>query len=409
MARLDADPLGQGPSVLFVDDEQHLLAGLRRSLRSGTPTWRLRFAGSGEEALDQLAAEHADVVVTDMRMPGMDGAALLAAVQRRHPATIRVVLSGEADRSAVLAASAAAHQFLAKPCPGETLVAVIRRALEVHGRLADPALRRLFGGVSHLPTLPQVYYELEAAIARPDATAAQVGEILAGDVATSAEVLKLTNSAFFGVARRIESVTQAVSLLGVDTIGALVASGAAFRVNTAGPGVDVEALRRWALLRAAMVRRGARATGQGDDQAATLALAGMLRDVGLLVLAAAHPAEALALRTTLAGRPDLLDDPTAVRTLERETFGCTVPEASAYLLGLWGFSDRVVHTVAAHPADVDDPAAGDGELLLTVAHRRAVRPGVPVRAPAGDERLADLVRRWNEACDEVLATAGPER
>jgi len=64
-------------NILFVDDEPVLLDGLRRSLRSMRNEWSITFAGSGEEALKVLEKAPFDVVVSDMRMPKMDGAQLL--------------------------------------------------------------------------------------------------------------------------------------------------------------------------------------------------------------------------------------------------------------------------------------------------------------------------------------------
>ena len=105
-----------GRRVLFVDDEPHLLAALRRMLRSERERWDMLFAGSGPEALALIAAEPVDAIVSDMRMPGMDGAELLSRVQRDWPSTARIVLSGQADRGSVIAVLRSAQQFLAKPC-----------------------------------------------------------------------------------------------------------------------------------------------------------------------------------------------------------------------------------------------------------------------------------------------------
>ena len=102
--------------LLFVDDEVRILQGLQRQLRVMKDEWQMDFVDSGPKALDFLAANPVDVLVTDMLMPGMDGAQLLAAVMNRHPRTVRLVLSGHADREAVLRLVGPAHQYLSKPC-----------------------------------------------------------------------------------------------------------------------------------------------------------------------------------------------------------------------------------------------------------------------------------------------------
>ena len=88
--------------VVFVDDEPYVLQALGRLLRPMRAEWHMEFASSAPAALEILAAGPFDAVVTDMRMPGMDGAELLDEVKRRHPHVVRIVLSGQADQASVL-------------------------------------------------------------------------------------------------------------------------------------------------------------------------------------------------------------------------------------------------------------------------------------------------------------------
>ncbi|HZL98849.1 MAG TPA: response regulator, partial [Planctomycetota bacterium] len=121
--------------ILIVDDEQRVLSGLRRQLHARRGEWELLFLEGGEAALAELSARPADAVVTDMRMPGMDGAQLLAAVAVRHPEIARLVLSGQAEADRQLAARGRCHRYLVKPCPADLLEAAIRQALEVRAAL----------------------------------------------------------------------------------------------------------------------------------------------------------------------------------------------------------------------------------------------------------------------------------
>ena len=83
--------------ILFVDDEINILQGLRRLLRPFAQNWAMDFASTGDEGLAKLAATPFDVVVSDMRMPGMDGAQFLEQVRHRHPETMRIILSGYSE------------------------------------------------------------------------------------------------------------------------------------------------------------------------------------------------------------------------------------------------------------------------------------------------------------------------
>jgi CheY-like chemotaxis protein len=107
-------------NILFVDDDANVLNGLRRILRSRRE-WRTLFANSGPEALEVLATTPIDVIVTDMRMPGMDGADLLHAVEERYPDVVRIVLSGYVDADRGDQAAQVAHAWLHKPCDPEAL------------------------------------------------------------------------------------------------------------------------------------------------------------------------------------------------------------------------------------------------------------------------------------------------
>ena len=83
--------------ILFVDDEQRILDGLRRLLRDKRAEWEMVFVDGGSKALEQLRASPFDIVITDMRMPGMDGATLLTHVKEEFPDVVRLVLSGCSD------------------------------------------------------------------------------------------------------------------------------------------------------------------------------------------------------------------------------------------------------------------------------------------------------------------------
>jgi HD-like signal output (HDOD) protein/CheY-like chemotaxis protein len=389
------------PTVLFVDDDQRVVDGLRRMLRGKARDWQLLVATSGEEALRILAEQQVDAVVSDMRMPGMNGAQLLAAVQRDYPATARIILSGQAERGAVLEAVASAQQFLAKPCDVGAVVAAVRRAVSVRRMLTDGRLQEIIGGIGSLPKPPGVYQELVAVVSSQDFELADVAHVLDGHVATRAEVLRLVNTAFFGLPRHVDTVENAVALLGLDNIQALVLASSLF--HTGGPvprDLDPAALQAAGLRRAAVVRRLAVLEGLERHVLDTVVLAALLRDVGLLVLAGAMP-EQFAELTAAATRAGATT-PAELAPLEREAFGCTVTEASACLLGLWGFAELMVHMLATQPVAGDDDGASVPEHVLAAADLRC-GPGAP-EIPATPDGYVDEARaaRWNTTSEEAL-------
>jgi len=139
--------------VLFVDDEPRVLEGLKRMLRPLRQEWVMEFAGGGREAVQRLSESHYDVLVTDLRMPEVDGFALLSEAIKISPQTVRIVLSSEADMGATVRSVALAHQYLVKPCDARTMQATVERALTLRSILDAPSLARLIGRVKSLPSL----------------------------------------------------------------------------------------------------------------------------------------------------------------------------------------------------------------------------------------------------------------
>ncbi len=118
--------------ILCVDDEPKVLEGLERVLHRKCS---LLTANSGEEALRILAGpEPIDVIVSDMRMPRMNGAALLAECRKISPDTVRLLLTGQTDLESAISAVNDGHvfRFLTKPCPSAVFVEALTAALEQH-------------------------------------------------------------------------------------------------------------------------------------------------------------------------------------------------------------------------------------------------------------------------------------
>jgi HD-like signal output (HDOD) protein len=396
-------------SIIFVDDEENLLSGLRRSLRHKRGVWDMRFASGGEQALEMLAERPADVIVSDMKMPRMDGAQLLTEVRRRHPRTARMILSGHADRLSIISAVGPTQQFLSKPCDSELLIDAIDRVLAIRDLVTDESLRELLGGVESLPKPPQIYEEMLAIASDPDCLIEDVVRVIERDLATSAEVLHLVNSSFFGLGSSVDSVARAVTLLGLETIQGLALAGAIFRAEVPPPDeVDSTQLCLRGLNVATRCRRYAVADGWPAAAVNDAFFAGLLCEIGLPVLDAAHPDPWAELaRHLLIGEPP--QDPWVLDAEQHAAFGCSMTQATAYLLGLWGFPEGVVAAIADQPARLGAPDATPAAQLLTVARWRAAgcpRTDVPIE-PGGyltPERLRD----WDEATADldVAITAG---
>lgn len=364
--------------VLFVDDDLNILSGLKRLMR-GCSDFEAYFCLGGEEALALMAEEHVDVVVSDMRMPHMDGAEFLTRVRARYPGTIRVILSGYADSESVLRTVGPAHLYLAKPCDPATLTQAIARPVALRRLLGAEGLRDALAKLSDLPTPPDLFFKLEDELRSPAVSAASVAAIIAQDVAMTAELLKLTNSAYFSVSGRATTPLQAVRTLGLDIIGALVLRIGIFRslgANSANADL-MAALNDYSLHIAALAERIAESEGATQAQAKTAYCAGMLCAVGALALLDTFPDSYPKLFVRSSA-----DDPAF--TIEARSYGASHALIGAYLLGLWNFADPLVEAVAHACAPSACP--GPENLVLTAVHAARVFgprfPLIPSGAPA---------------------------
>ncbi|HEX5482981.1 MAG TPA: response regulator [Terriglobia bacterium] len=365
--------------ILFVDDEPNVLHGLQRMLRSQRDEWEMSFAQGGDAALAMMAAAPFDVIVSDMRMSGMDGAMLLAQVRERFPEVIRIILSGHADMNAAFRAVPVAHQFLAKPCDSSTLRVAIARACGLQTVLNDDVLRRTVGSIRQLPALPRTYVALTEALESDDVSLDRVAKIVEQDVAIAAKILQLVNSAFFGLSRDVTNVRTAVSYLGIDILKSLVLSFGVFRAFENAElvqGFSVERFQDHAHL-TAKIAAGLPTIKYLED---ATALAALLHDVGKLILASEMPARFAEVLEIARERVQ------PVHEVEREILGVTHAELGAYLLGLWGLPWSVVEAVAHHHVPGRVPQQGlDALATVHIANLLALECAA---APAEDHGLA---------------------
>lgn len=364
--------------ILFVDDEPMVLSGLQRSLRPMRSEWEMAFAAGGDEALAAIDQQTFDIIVTDMRMPGMDGAQLLEEVKKRSPQTLRMVLSGQSDRETILRSVNPAHQFLSKPCEAEELRSRLLRAFALKDLLQNPGLRELVTKLDSLPSLPYVYLKLNEELRRPEPSLARIDELIEADMAMTAKVLKLVNSAFFGLPCQVSRASHAVKLLGLDTLRALVLSAHVFeqfdsRLLTPE---DAQQISDHCLAVSNIARKVAlfeHADQRTQDDSFT---AGLLHDAGKLILASAL-GEQYGKVLEHSAKADI-----GLYAAERELLRCCHGQVAAYLFGVWGLPGTIVEAVAWH----HDPA---GSLSTKFSPLAAVHVASVYHDEKSKSRLRD--------------------
>jgi len=348
--------------ILFVDDDRDLLESLRARLYKHRHEWNMKFVVSGDQAIAALEQQRFDLVVSDVRMPGMDGGQLLTVVKQRWPTSMRIIISGYSDPVQAVRLTSLAHQYVSKPCDGRELENIIERCFYLQELLGQESLRKVVGSIGKLPAMPKTYGLLQTALAQPSVTAAEIGDIVNADAAIASKVLQITNSAFFRLRKPMVRIKDAVTYLGFATVRNLVLSAEIFSQWQAPQGlsdVDPERLQIHAQCAAAACKALAGGRASPDDAW----LAGLLHDIGYWILIQECPKElASALKLARTEGLPLLE-------CERRITGATHAEIGAYLLGLWGLPHAIVEAVALHhtPTAVT-PHAYDLVGALAVSH-----------------------------------------
>jgi len=393
--------------ILFVDDELQILGALRDALRRHRHEWDMVFCDSGTEALRVMMSRAFDVVLTDMRMPGMDRPTFLRHVRELYPATVCIVRSGQADRAHVLRTLTASHQFLAKPCTTDELGAEIDRACSLRALRNDPAILALIGDVEALPSTPASYWQLNELLSDREVGIAEISALVECDSALPVKLLQVANSAYFGIAKTVYSVSSAVKFLGVDLLKAMALMTGIFQSapgSTTVEGFSISESQQQALLVAQVARRIVADRSRRDEAFTT----GVLHDVGKLILATRFPTEyATVLREGMLSRSPLHE-------IEREIVGASHATIGAVLLGAWGLPYAIVRSVAYHhaltePTVIDDPVTvavhvADALLSTAMSGRSDFTRELDIDALQRHGLYGDF-ERWQTVVAEVLHDA----
>lgn len=395
-------------SVLFVDDEPEVLASLEDCLEPYRQQWQMHFAPGGNDALKILDEQPINVLVTDLQMPGMDGAHLLAESRRRHPETARVVMSGFYDKETALRLVCATHQYLPKPCEPDRLTSTIARIFRLRELLDSETLQRLVSRIKALPSPPLVYSQLMEELERDEPELEKIGQVISRDPSMSAKILQLVNSAYFGLPREISHPSEATMFLGVDLIRGLVLMAHVFTQfdNAKMAAFSIDRLMEHSWL-TGVVARGLAGAEKLDARNCDHAfLAGLLHDIGKLILMANLPQLYHDVLKTVETRRAPLSE------VEADEIGTNHAELGAYLLGLWGLPDPVVEAVAFHhrPTDCETGHCCVSTLVFAASELEKIKDslaGAKALPPAALQELNKAeatphLERWWELSQRLM-------
>ena len=348
--------------ILFVDDEPMVLKGLQRTLRKMRDEWDMTFTASGQEALAILDTNPVDVIISDMKMPEMDGTQLLAEVKQRHPHIVRLILSGHVEQETTIKSIQFAHQCLSKPCDAEVLKQTLAKLFTLRDILSDNAIKKIVSQIESLPSLPAIYTEIVAEMQSDDPSIKNVAAIIAKDMSMTAKILQVVNSVFFGLPQKIGNPQQAVMLLGLDTIKSLVLSAKIFsefsQRNYAW--FNIDSVFNHSITVSTYAKAIVNIEKMDQELVNFSLMAGLLHDLGKLILATNFKDTYRQVLT------ESLNSERNLWELELAAFGTSHAEIGAYLMGLWNLENPIIEAIAFHHRPAKSASNQVG--LLTAVH-----------------------------------------
>lgn len=366
--------------VMFVDDERMILSGLKRAFFRNP--WQIYYADSAEKALSALKSKPVDFIVSDMRMPGMDGAALLEKVAECYPQTVRIILSGHSDEEASKRASFVAHQWLSKPSQPQSIEALLNHIYRTRNALPDEKIQQVIGEIKSLPAAPRVYMQINALIRDESADMQRISSVIAQEPALVAKILQLTNTSFFANAKHVESLTEAITRLGLELVCSIVMAAETYSQLDNSSGFSIEYEQKHCLATARFA-----ATMVEPALRQETILVGLLHNIGKFILYKVSPE---VMSTYMQRR----DENGVNIALEQELFGADHTQLAGYLLHLWNFSYSLIENIVLHhnPEKLMEKSFGAGAAVY-------VASSLLKRQPINQEfidhfNLDDKIEKW---------------
>ncbi len=302
-------------------------------------------AEGGDQALEMMADSKYDVVISDLTMPKMTGVQFLTEVANRSPASARVVVSGYVDEMSIAKCCMVGHRYFIKPFDPIALTTLIQSLSQAKKLTLSLKVQDLIGKIGALPCPSETFLQLTNALNSYTSSITDIGGIISHDPSLTAKILQVVNSAQFGGARKISSVPEAVQIIGLELVRALMLGFEVFKFYDAkesAAGISLGNLWKHCLRTAVASRRLSELEGLPSKMCGEAFTIGLLHDIGKLILASNAPEE-FRVAWDKSSQENI-----QLYEAEMLSFGATHAQIGAYLLRLWGLPESIVTPVQMH-------------------------------------------------------------
>lgn len=333
-------------AILFVDDEEHILKALRRLFAQ--TDYDTFFALSGRAALDVLAEEKIDLIVSDMRMPEMNGYQLLKQVRMEYPATMRVILSGYAEEKEIISAlqDGSTRMYMMKPWDNESLLTMVEQLLALGDIFESKKVLEIMNSLDGLPTLPTIYNKV-CTLIKESADIEAIAKVIENDHVITAKVLQIANAVFYG--KQTGSVKQAIVFLGLANIKNIVLSISIIQKGSREYNnfLTNELLWKHASLTNKIVHLIYEKL-LNKKLSSISATAGLLHDIGKIILLQNFPKKYQQITDQMRINPSA-----TICDVENEILQVSHQEIGGFLLNWWGMPQSIIEAAVFHHTPFD--------------------------------------------------------
>jgi putative nucleotidyltransferase with HDIG domain len=329
---------------MFVETQGQVLNRLKTSLRGTHADWQILFMADASAALDLISQRKVGMVLASFGMDNAGCEEFFSSLRKKAPEVIRIGLLPDQAKKNVAKSLEYAHECIAAHRDVSQMESLIARSLYVWEKARrNPRLAELMSNLHTIPTPPAVYFDIRDELESPRGTAHSVAEIIAKDPAITAKLLKVANSGFYTSPRTIADLDDAITLLGMDLVLALVLSAHLYN-QLPIPGLKLDKLWKHSIAVATLAKEIASHEQGSRAIISSCAIAGLLHDLGQLVFLANMPDTYYSLIRDARGNETMLLE------MELAEFGIGHPELGALILSLWDLPEEVVHAIANHHA-----------------------------------------------------------
>jgi HD-like signal output (HDOD) protein/CheY-like chemotaxis protein len=390
-------------SILYLEEDPRQVTELIQALdqAEGKSDWDVAHAKTPDDARAIAKKQPIDVALLSATMSEMDPVAIAEELTQIHRKITIFILAPDAETGGGLAYASGRFQWLAKPCPPETLIPAIERMAMLVSWLTNNTTIDLVAGLHSLPTIPSNYQGVIRAIHSPNSSIQDIADAVGKDMGITSRVLQVANSAYYGYSKKITSPMEASMLLGIDTLKSLVRYTHVLNNFPQTPATNAifDAVWRHSAGVAAVARKIVLLQTNDEalgDEAFTAAL---LHDIGKVVLASLKPDDyKLVIRQAAETK-------TPIHMVERIKLQTTHAETGAYLLSLWGIPFSILEAVAWHhyPRESKDKkfSALTAVHVANVAEHQRQQTDGQRTIPTLDEIYLTEVGVWKEAQEWV--------